>query len=1064
MRWSRVRLLLCPLVLALGVRDARAQAGTGRVTGILTDSITRLPVTGATVAVDGTRLAGVSGNDGRYAIVGVTAGPVQLRATRLGFAPKELRVTIVDGQTTTADFLLQGVASTLSQVVVVGYGTQRRSDLTGSVSSVTPNTDRNPITSLEQTLQGTAPGVQVTQASSAPGGGISIRIRGSSSVNGNNEPLYVIDGFPVENNPQMDTVTSGGRQNTAPSNPLAAINPSDIVSIEILKDASATAIYGSRAANGVVMITTKSGVAGRSRVSLDLYTGVQNAAKRYDLLDAQQFAEFANEYATSQNLAVPYANPASLGKGTDWQDLIFRQAPMSNLQMSVSGGTTSANTTRYAVSGGVFQQDGVVRGSDFRRLSLRGNLDQTVGTKGRVASNVLVSRVNSAQVPVDGAFNAGAGAVGAALQYIPVLKAKKADGSYTLLQEDYPAELRALGSAPANVPNPLSLANDVQDKLADTRILANVFGEYQVVSGLTFKSSIGSDLSNRTRDTYYPRTTLQGLNRNGQAIRGRNENTSFLNENTLTYAKTFGTTHDISAVAGYSRQMQNLVRTSLNNSNFVSDITGFENVGAGSQSGGPGVGSGRTRWTLASYIGRVNYTLLDRYLFTLTGRRDGSSRFGADHRWGTFPSVAAGWKVSEEPFMKRFTQIDQLKLRASWGVTGNPSIQPYQSVTRLAAQQYSFNGTLAPGYFPSALGNDDLSWESTKQTDVGVDLALWQGLVEMSGDIYKKRTDDLLLGIDLPSESGYNTALVNAGSIENKGIELSLSIRPFNGDTKAGAFRWSTTLNYARNRNKVVDLGGVQRIFATTSIAPDLTSVGQGTLVQVGQPIGVFFGYRTDGIFNDSSEVADYLRTTRLASGNITPGQVRLVDVNADGVIDANDRTIIGDPNPTWTGGWQNSVSWKGFELSSLFDAAIGSDVLNLNLYRLYGASPGTNISVDRWLDRWTPTHHDARYPRTNSTPVAIGADFTNAVLEDGSFIRFRTITLSREVPARWLRGRGLSGARLYVTGQNLYTWTDYSGFNPDVSSLGVGNLNRGIDIGAYPIARTFIFGMNLNY
>jgi TonB-linked SusC/RagA family outer membrane protein len=1038
---------------------AHAQA-PGRIVGTVTEAASGRGVSDANVVIVGTRVGTRTDTAGAFSLNSVAPGRYALRVARIGFAAATDSVVVTSGQTATVNVQLRQVSVTLDQMVVVGYGTQRRSDLTGAVTSVTPAVETTPINSLEQTLQGTAPGVQVTTASSAPGGAISIRIRGGSSVNGNNEPLYVIDGFPIENDPSNSDPTNAGRTNTAPSNPLATLNPSDIASIEILKDASATAIYGARGANGVVIITTKSGIGGTPRVTLDSYTGMQAVAKRYDLLDATQYAQFANEYASAIGVAAPYADPSALGTGTDWQRQIFRSAPIRNLQLGVSGGGTGLNATHYALSGGVFDQQGVVDGSSFRRLSLRGNVDQAVGSRLKLGSNLLVSRINSAQVPTDGTFNGGAGAVGAALQYIPVMPVRKADGSYSLLQQDLPNELAPLGLGPANVPNPVSMAEDVTDNLGDTRMLANALGEYTILSGLTFRSTLGTDISNRTRDTYYPRTTLQGLTRNGQALRGSIYTTSWLNENTLNYDREIGNIQHVNAVAGYSRQALNSSRENITNSNFVSDITGYENIGAGSQAGGPSVGSGRTRWTLASYIGRINYTLLDRYLFTVTGREDGSSRFGENHRWGFFPSVAFGWRLSDEPFLRNVSQIQQLKLRASWGVAGNPSISPYQSLNRLAAQQYTFNGTIAPGYVASSLGNANLSWESTKQADLGADLGLWNGRLDLTADWYNKRTDDLLLGIDLPAESGYSTALVNAGAIQNRGFELSLTLRPLTGTTPA-SLNWTTTFNYARNRNRVLSLGDVDQIFAAQSIAPDLGTVG--TLVQVGQPLGAFYGYKTSGIFRDSADVAAYTKTTRLSSGSISPGQIRIVDVNGDGVIDANDRTIIGDPNPHWTGGWQNTFLYRGFSLTALIDGTYGNKVLNLNLYRLYGASPSTNISVDRWNNRWTATNPDAKYPRINSTPVAIGADFTDAVLEDGSFTRLRTVTFSHEIPSKLFR-TNLNGGQVYVTGQNLYTWTKYSGFNPDVSSQGVGNLNRGIDLGSYPLSRTFIFGINLNY
>src|SRR5690242_10867323 len=426
MRWTRRIASLVSLLAVAGV--ARAQSAPGRITGTVTESASGRGVTDANVVIVGTRVGTRTDTTGAFALNNVAPGRYGVRVARIGFAAAVDSVVVASGETATLNVRLRQVSVTLDQMVVVGYGSQRRSDLTGAVSSVTPSVETTPINSLEQALQGTAPGVQVTTASSAPGGGISIRIRGGSSINGNNEPLYVIDGFPIENDPANSDPTDAGRTNVAPSNPLAALNPSDIASIEILKDASATAIYGARGANGVIIITTKSGSGGAPRVTLDSYTGMQSVAKRYSLLNASEFAQFANEYAAQLNQPAPYADPSSLGTGTDWQSLIFRNAPIRNLQLGVSGGGTGANPTQYALSGGVFDQQGVVVGSAFRRLSLRGNVDQSVGSRLKLGSNLLVSRINSAQVPTDGTFNGGAGAVGAALQYIPVLPVREANG------------------------------------------------------------------------------------------------------------------------------------------------------------------------------------------------------------------------------------------------------------------------------------------------------------------------------------------------------------------------------------------------------------------------------------------------------------------------------------------------------------------------------------------------------------------------------------------------------------------------------------------------------------
>ena len=1065
------RLTVAALLAATVNAAGAQQAGTGRIIGTITDRTAGAPIQNVSVTVTGSALGGRTGTDGKYTIADVPAGARRLHVARIGYAPVDQQVTLSAGQILTVNVSLSAASVTLDQMVVVGYGAQRRSDLTGSVASVTPNVAQTPTQSLEQILAGAAPGVMVTQASSAPGAALSIRIRGGSSVTGNNEPLYVIDGFPIENDPDAQNPSDGGRNPTepppqVPSNPLAALNPSDIESIEILKDASATSIYGARGANGVIIITTKHGQSARPRFTLDSYSGSQTVAHRYHLLNAQEFAAFANAWSQANGTAVIFANPDTL-KTTDWQSQIFRTAPMSSLQLGVTGGGSGTNATRYGLSGGIFQQQGVVINSSFRRASLRGNLDQSIGDKLRLSSTVTLSRVNTGSVPTDGSLNAGAGAVGAALNYYPVLPVRQPNGAYTLIQTNNPSPLLA----PAAVPNPVSLAADVTDKLGDTRALANASAEYEIVGGLKFRSSLGADLANRSRDTYWPRTTLQGSQTNGYAKRGKTETTNFLNENLLTYSKAFGSLNQIDALAGYSRQQSDLVATSIQNSNFVSDIDVFESIGSGTQTGGPVVTSGHTRWTLASYLGRFNYTLANRYLFTVTGREDGSSRFGTDQQWGFFPSAAVGWRVSEEPFMQRFTSIEQLKLRVSTGVAGNPSIRPYQSMAHLASQQYTFGGAVVGGYFPASVGNPKLGWESTHQTDVGVDLGLYGGRVSFTGDVYQKKTTNLLLAVNLPFESGFGAALQNIGAVQNNGYELGLTLTIL--DAKQHSLGWTSTFNYSHNKNRVLDLGGPTTIFAN-SVNTDLKLLG--SLIQVGQSLGAFYGYMADGLLRDSAAAAAYTAKIKPISGTKwNAGDVKLLDIAGkpdalgrptapDGIVDANDRTIIGNPNPKFSAGWMNSFTLGRFQFSSLMDAVYGNKILNINNVRLEAGSPGTNIIADRYLDSWTPTNQSATFPRVNFTPGTIGSDITSDLLEDGSFLRLRSVTVSAKLPDRLLSRYGVSNAQVFVTGANLFTWTHYSGFNPDVSSEGIGNTNRGIDVGSYPLAKSFTLGINVSY
>jgi len=607
----------------------------------------------------------------------------------------------------------------------------------------------------------------------------------------------------------------------------------------------------------------------------------------------------------------------------------------------------------------------------------------------------------------------------------------------------------------------VSMALDVTDKLTDTRALANAYGEYSFLSDLKLRVSLGADLSSRGRDTYFPRTTLQGSLVNGQAVRGTTSTTNFLNENTLTYRHSFNQANQVDVLGGYSRQQSDLISNQERNSNFVSDVDVFESIGAGTQTGGPQVSSGHQRWTLASYIGRANYTLANRYLFTVTGREDGSSRFGTDHQWGFFPSAAFGWRISDEPFMAKFPTIELLKLRVSTGLAGNPSIRPYQSVAHLLLQQYSFGGAVVPGSYVGSVGNPNLGWESTRQTDVGLDLGLYGGRVSLTGDVYHKTTSDLLLAVNLPFESGFSSALQNAGSVRNNGYELGLTLTVLDGRRSRG-IGWTTTFNYSHNKNEVLNLGGVNQIFAN-SVNTDLKLLG--TLIQVGQPLGVFYGYKADGLLRDSASAAAYTAKVKPVSGTSwKPGDVKLVDLDGDGAITSADRTIIGDPNPKYTAGWLNTVTFGRFHFNGLIDIVHGNQILNLNNVRLEQGSPGTNILADRYTDAWTPTNPNAKFPRINFTPGTIGSDITSDLLESGSFVRLRSLTLDYALPDRLLGRYGVSATKLFITGTNLKTWSDYSGFNPDVSSLGIGNVNRGIDVGAYPLAKSFTFGVNVSY
>jgi TonB-linked SusC/RagA family outer membrane protein len=1040
------------------------------------------------VFVVGTSRGAVSGSDGRYVITGVAPGARLVRASSIGYAQREETVQVTAGQTTNLNFAILPEAVALREIVAIGYGTTTRAEATGAVSTVTTEgLERAPIQSIDQMLQGTTPGVQVTTGSSEPGGALSVRIRGTSSITGNSEPLYVIDGFPIENDIEGSSVGNGGRTRTTPPNPLITLNPSDIESISVLKDASATAIYGARGANGVIIVTTKQGRGTRPQLSVDYFAGTQTVAKRYDLLNSQEWMDYANEFvANSRTPAIPpdslpfnptlYNQILASGIDTDWQDAIFRSAPVQNFQLSVRGAAGTGSTTRYALSGGFYDQDGIVVGSGFRRFSGRLNLNQSIGQRVELGGTFTASQARSKSVPTSGQQNAGAGSVSGALQYVPILPIRREDGTYSRLNPDLNEIVgnNVLDAAP--VPNPLSLT-EVRDSLGDTRLLGNLFARAEILPGLDARVSFGADYANRFRHTYWPQTTQRGDESNGEAIRALSTTFSWLNENTLTYRREFAR-HDITLLGGYTQQYQDVDGENMSNTNFVNDITGYFDIGAGTQEGGPTISSRRSSQGLQSWLGRVNYSLADRYLLTATLRRDGSSRFAPGKKWGTFPSLALAWRLSEEQWFDRFEAINELKLRGSWGEVGNPSIRPYQSLSRLSDQAYSFGGGIVPGYFPASVANPNLTWETTEQIDFGVDVAFLNRF-NLTADWYQKETRDLLLAVEVDPVLGFETALANRGSLQNRGFEVGLDARILNPGEQ-GKFGWRANLNFARNRNKVLSLGGPQTLFADL-ITTDFNL--PGTMIEVGKPIGRFFGFQSLGVIRDSLQAAG-IEHTNFAGNPYTPGDVLIADIccardeNGDIILDENgrpimepdglttldDRTDIGDPTPDFTIGLTNTISYGNFELTGLLQGSYGGKILNVNRIRTE-SSPRVNISRDRFVNSWRPDNPDAKYPQIGENPNQVGPNnFTSNLLEDGSYLRLRTLTLSFLVPQSLQSRLRLSASRIYVTGTNLFTITDYSGFDPDVSAQSVGNANRGIDIGAYPLARSVTVGVSFNF
>ena len=998
--------------------------GQGRtVQGTITDDQGE-PIPGTTVAVKGTTIGTVSDIDGKYSLNVPETGILVF--SFIGFQIQEIPI----GNQSIIDVQLKAQVSDLGEVVVVGYGVQRKSDLTGSVSSVgSKEIKQVAIASLDQALQGRASGVQVTQASAAPGGGVSIRIRGGNSINASNEPLYVIDGIPIfPNNATFSPGNTGGGQ---PQNALANLNPGDIESMEILKDASATAIYGSRGANGVVIITTKRGKAGATNVDFESYYGVQQVARRLPLLNAEEFAIIANEAREGRGLPPIFSQQEIANfrnNSTDWQDEVFREAPIQNHQVTISGGDSK---TRYAISGNYFNQQGVILNSGFERGSIRVNVDKTLNNKITVGNSLSISRAVNNQQVTD---QTRGGVVNGALVFSPTLPVFDSEGNFTFDNSSIPGSQQ--------VGNPVQDAVETLNKTVTNRFLGNVFLDWKIMDNLIFRASGGMDYQAGRRDFYAPSTNNRGRNAFGSALVQANNVFSPVGTLTLNYDKKFEQSH-LTLLGGYESQSQMVDFIGASATNFPTDALGSDNLGLGQIVGTPF--SGRDLWRLDSWFGRINYTLLDKFLFTGTFRADGSSRFGAGNKWGYFPSAAVGYNMSNEPFVNNINWLSTLKLTTSWGLTGNQEIGLYQSLSQLNTQRNAFGSVIAIGLAPGRIPNPDLRWEKTNQVNVGLEIGLIEDRIFFEAAAYYKRTQDLLLPLDLPRTTGFATILQNIGSVENKGLEMAV-----NSTNLTGAFKWSTNANITFNRNKVLELGPGETFRLAPGTGDGHLQIGNSSILQVGSPVGSFFGLVTDGIY----QVGDEVTPGSSSFGSVGPGDIRYVDVNGDGRIDNNDRTIIGDPQPKFFYGMNNDFSYKNFDLSIFIVGSYGNDVWNVNSHELFRNDGATN-NVRGVMNRWTPDNPSNEWPSSRTRPFVL----SDRHIEDASFLRIRTITLGYNLPTsgiNWLRS-----CRVYLQGQNLFTFTSYTGFDPEVNSLGQNPIGIGIDRGTFPMAKSFILGVN---
>ncbi|UYQ93980.1 TonB-dependent receptor [Chitinophaga horti] len=1013
----RSRLLAVLLLTTTLPLAAQAQQDNIDLAGKVVDSKTRIPLAGVLIHIQNTTHEVRTDVKGQFKFLTGQRLPVVFNVSLNGYQTKEILIT---SDPLNIQISLTEGSSQLNDVVVVGYGTQKKSDLTGSVSSVNSKIIKQSVgSSFDRVLQGAVSGVQVTQTSGQPGAAVSIRIRGGNSITGGNEPLYVIDGFPVynDNSDASAGVTSG------PSiNALASLNPGDIESIDVLKDASSTAVYGSRGANGVVIITTKKGRAGQNTVTYEGYYGQQDVIKKIDVLtSSRDWALLKNEALINAGKAPYYsdADLAALTGGTDWQDAAFRKAAQQNHQFNISGGD---DKTRYSIGLNYFLQDGVVKNTDFSRYALRINLDRNVTSRFKAGVNLTASKTSAQE--------ANSNIVSTLLLLPPTVAIRDENGDYIRRS---PFEV-SLG-------NPIATLDQEINRTNTYRVLGNVYGDLSLGKHLTARVSVGADIIANKQNRYIPSTLYEAQQTNGSASVGSKFVNTWLNENTLTYQQLFGK-HNVNAVAGFTQQSYSNESVIAGGQGFVSDKLTYNNLSSGSILVIPS--SGGAEWALNSYLGRVNYSYDQRYYVTVTARADGSSRFGKDNKWGFFPSAALAWTLSRENFLQDVTWIDNLKLRVSAGITGNQEIGQYKSLSTLTNSVYIIGNNLTTGFYPSNLANPQLGWEKTTQYDAGVDVGILNNRISLTVDAYLKRTSALLLTVPVPYTTGYSTALKNYGTVENKGVEVALNTQ----NLVDKEVSWTSTLTFSLNRNKVISLGeGVQYLISDPSIAA------------VGQPLGSFYGLISDGVFKSTDKIESL--PTYLGPTVTKPGDRKYVDVSGDGSItQAADRNYIGSAQPKFLAGLINNFAYKGFDLSFFLYTSYGNRLFNQNKQQLELFSGQQNVSTSA-LNRWTATNENTTIQRAKEDPAPI---VESRYVEDASFLRLKNLTFGYTLPLSLLNRVHLHQLRFYVTASNLFTWTNYSGYDPEVSRNEQATLTQGVDYGAYPSAKSWVAGIGITF
>ena len=998
------------------------------ITGRVVDALTGEGLIGASLVPKGSKELGtVTDYDGNFTLQTKVELPLTLSVQYIGYRTQEVDVYDADEP---VNISLAASGNSINEVVVVGYGTQQRKKLTGSVASL--NTEDLLVTpvSIDNALGGAVAGLDATASSGQPGAAINIRIRGGNSINGGNEPLYVIDGVLVYNS--SDATDAGNTVAGTNFNPLASINPSDIESIQVLKDVSASAIYGSRGANGVIIVTTKNGKKGRLKVDYGYSVGVSSVRKRLDLLNAQQWGDLYLELATDAQKTASGVTPelvSTWGAGTDWQDALFRTAATQQHQLSVSGGS---DKERFLISGNYTDQNGVIRGSDFTRLGARLNYERdifknvTVGLKANFSKSTQTGSQS-----FRGQSNGVSGLLELALRTSPAVPIYNADGSYNYANPFEAGDFVRNGQTPNAIAD-LSLVS-AETKVDNT--LVSAFAQWEIIKDLRFRTQGSVNIINTRQNVFGPVTSQIGFNSDGYGAVGSKRWESDQFEATLTWNKKFGI-HEIEAMGGYTYQQEKSERVLGSTANFANENLGYHSLQSGSQL----VATETDFITSVIYsgIGRLNYSLLDRYHLTATLRADGSSRFAKNNKWGWFPSLGFSWNVNEEKFLKRHKWIEDLKLRASIGTVGNQEIGDYKFLSTYAATHYFLGGTKNIAYYRSALGNDNLKWETTTSYDLGIDFNVLKGRLGFIFDFYHKKTTDLLLDIPVEETTGFSRQLANVGNVTNDGVEFAVNATLW----QSKDLTWSASANIAHNKNEVTSIGGAQKEIINTN----------QTIIRPGEALGTYYGWVFDGIV----QKGDDLDKVPVPSNKtyVEYGDVKYADQNGDGYVDQeNDRVVLGSAQPKFTYGFSSQLRYRNWDLSVTFQGSYGNKLYNQLEQALESPNASYNAST-KLLGRWTEDNPSTTIPRAfaqNNYSAFLDSRF----IEDASYLRLKNIQLGYNFQPRLGNGQKL-GIYLYASAQNLLTITNYSGFDPEYSGY--------VDRGTYPSARTFTFGVKFSY